>query len=64
MEEVIVKCTKISITGWKEKDNWKLGTMKIQGEGLNILYFTKEVEKVNKEWLCHNKWLILTRNSV
>ena len=49
MQEVIVKCTKISITGWKEKDNWKLGIMKIQGEGLNILYFTKEVEKVNKE---------------
>lgn len=49
MQEVIVKCTKISITGWKEKDNWKLGTMKIQGEGLNILYFTKEVEKVNEE---------------
>lgn len=49
MKEVIVKCTKISITGWREKDNWKLGTMKIQGDGLNILYFTKEVEKVNKE---------------
>ena len=49
MEEVIVKCTKVSITGWREKDNWKLGTMKIQGDGLNILYFTKEVEKVNKE---------------
>ena len=49
MQEIIVKCTKISIIGWKEKDNWKLSTMKIQGDGLNILYFTKEVEKVNKE---------------
>lgn len=49
MEEVIIKCTKISITGWKEKNNWKLGTMKIQGDGLNILYFTKKIEKVNKE---------------
>ena len=49
MKEVIVKCTKISITGWREKDNWKLGTMKIQGDGLNILYFIKEVEKINKE---------------
>lgn len=49
MQEVIVKCTKISIIGWKEKDNWKFCTMKIQGDGLNILYFTKEVEKINKE---------------
>lgn len=49
MQEIIVKCTKVLITGYKEKDNWKLGMMKIQGDGLNILYFTKEVEKVNKE---------------
>lgn len=49
MQEIIVKCTKVSIIGWKEKDNWKLSTMKIQGDGLNILYFTKEVEKVNKK---------------
>lgn len=49
MQEIIVKCTKILVTCYKEKDNLKLGTMKIQGDGLNILYFVKEVEKVNKE---------------
>lgn len=27
----------------------KFSEIKVQGEGLNILYFTKEVEKVNKE---------------
>lgn len=27
----------------------KFSEIKVQGKGLNILYFTKEVEKVNKE---------------
>lgn len=48
MQEFTIKCTKISFTGWKNKEEWKLHTMKIQGAGVIIFDFIREAFKVNE----------------
>ena len=48
MKDFTIKCTKISFTGWKDKNNWKLHTMKIQGAGVIIFDFIREAFKVNE----------------
>lgn len=49
MNELIIKCTKISITGWKNINELKLNTMKIQGAGLNILKLMEIVKEINND---------------
>ena len=48
MQEFIIKCTKISFTGWKDKGNWKLHIMKIQGAGIIICDFIRAAFKANE----------------
>lgn len=48
MQEFTIKCTKISFTGYKNKDNWMLNTMKIQGAGVIICDFMRAAFKVNE----------------
>ncbi len=48
MQEFNIKCTKISFTGYKNKDNWMLNTMKIQGAGIIICDFIRAAFKVNE----------------
>lgn len=47
MNELILKCTKISITGCKNGKELKFDTIKIHGAGLNMLKFTELVNKIN-----------------
>lgn len=49
MNELIIKCVKISITGWKNEDELKLDTMKIQGAGLNILKLMELINEINDD---------------
>lgn len=48
MQEFIIKCAKISFIGWKEKNGWKLHTMKIQEVGIIIYDFMRAAFKVNE----------------
>ena len=48
MREMIIKCVRISFMGWKNKENWKLHSMKVQGVGLIVCDFLNTAYKVNE----------------
>ena len=47
MQELVVKCTKIFITGWKDKDRIRLHMMNIHGMGLIMPKFMDMIFKTN-----------------